>query len=125
MTLLLQFSYEIRATALSQVLSPVFEGRNVSQSGVDYRGAKGLEVSRKIENGNLALIAKIDLTEATGESGQLTSTFHICGTLYPRAGNAAGNDVRSLDNPTAVWNAYHVGYGRTGYITGSIRTKKW
>jgi DNA-nicking Smr family endonuclease len=40
---------------------PVFEGRNFSQKGEDYRGAKVLEVSRKIQNGNLALIAKIDL----------------------------------------------------------------
>jgi PAS domain S-box-containing protein len=58
---------------------PVFEGRNVSQSGEDYRGSKVIEVSRKIENGNLALLAKIDLAEATGETGQLFSTFIYSG----------------------------------------------
>ena len=79
MILLPQFSYEIRAIVLSQAFVPVFEGRNVSQRVKTTEAPRCSKLSRKIENGNLALIAKIDLAEATGQSGQLTSTFIYAG----------------------------------------------
>ena len=47
---------------------PVFEGKPATIQGEDYRGKKVLEVARKINHANLALIAKIDLEEATGEA---------------------------------------------------------
>ncbi|HKZ39057.1 MAG TPA: PAS domain S-box protein [Chryseolinea sp.] len=59
--------------------APVFEGKSVTGKGDDYRGIKVLQTSRKIERPNLALIAKIDLLEADGQSNELISTFIYAG----------------------------------------------
>jgi len=59
--------------------SPVFEGKAVSLKGGDYRGATVLEVSRKIDHANLALIAKIDLDEANGQANRLVTIFSYAG----------------------------------------------
>jgi len=59
--------------------APVYEGKNVTLRGEDYRGVKVLEVARKINQGNLALIAKIDLAEATGEATPLRKVFVYAG----------------------------------------------
>ncbi len=59
--------------------APVFEGKSVTLYGEDYRGVKVLEVARKINHGNLALIAKIDQAEATGEATPLLQVFVYAG----------------------------------------------
>jgi len=58
---------------------PVFEGANISLQGDDYRGAKVLEVARKIDLANIALITKVDVDEAYGETGELMSVFLYAG----------------------------------------------
>ncbi len=45
----------------------------------DYRNVPVLEVARKIGNGNLFLVAKIDMAEANGDSGGLISTITYTG----------------------------------------------
>ena len=62
-----------------QAFAPVFEGKNVTVRGEDYKGDNVLQTSRKIERPNLALIAKIDLEEANGKAGELISTFIYAG----------------------------------------------
>jgi len=59
--------------------APVFEGKSVTLQGEDYRGIKVLEVSRKINHANIALIAKIDVAEATGEATPLMTIFIYAG----------------------------------------------
>ncbi len=59
--------------------APVFEGKSVSTKTEDYRGIKVLAVSRKINFANIALISKIDLDEANGDTGRLISTFVFAG----------------------------------------------
>ena len=59
--------------------SNAFEGIGVSQKGEDYRGAKVLQASRKIDHANLALLAKIDLDEANGQASDLITTFIYAG----------------------------------------------
>ncbi len=59
--------------------APVFDGKSVTGKGDDYRGVKVLQTSRRIERPNLALIAKIDLLEADGQSDELISTFIYAG----------------------------------------------
>lgn len=59
--------------------TPVFEGKSMSLRGEDYSGVPVLEVARKINHGNLALIAKIDLAEATGEATPLLKVFVYAG----------------------------------------------
>ncbi len=59
--------------------APVFEGKGVSTTTEDYRGIKVLAVSRKINFANIALISKIDLDEANGDTGRLISTFVFAG----------------------------------------------
>jgi PAS domain S-box-containing protein len=57
---------------LIQQQPPVIQGR-------DYRGKKTLEMARKINQGNLYLLAKIDAAEANGETGDLVSTQFYTG----------------------------------------------
>lgn len=59
--------------------APVFEGKSIALKGVDYRGHSVLEVSRRIELANLALIAKIDQEEADGQASDLTAVFIYAG----------------------------------------------
>jgi len=59
---------------------PVFEGKGVTAESSDYRGVKVLQVARKVNAGNLALIAKMDIDEAYAQSGDITSIFFYAGT---------------------------------------------
>jgi PAS domain S-box-containing protein len=58
-----------------QAFAPVFEGQKVTVKGADYRGNTVLQISRKIDLPNLALIAKIDVDEANGHATELIWTF--------------------------------------------------
>ena len=49
----------------------LLDGKPVIPQNKDYRGNEVLEVGRKIDYGNLVLIAKVDVDEANGESGDL------------------------------------------------------
>lgn len=57
----------------------VFEGKGAQGKGQDYRNHHVLQVSRQIPHANLALIAKIDLTEANGDASALVTTFVTAG----------------------------------------------
>lgn len=59
--------------------APVFEGQNTTLTGEDYRGNTVLETGRRINHANLALIAKVDLAEATGDGTSLISIFVYAG----------------------------------------------
>ncbi len=58
---------------------PVFEGIRTQAEATDYRGENTLQTGRLINGTNLALIAKIDTTEAYGESGAIIKTFVYAG----------------------------------------------
>jgi PAS domain S-box-containing protein len=58
---------------------PVFEGQAVRLEGVDYRGQKVLEIGRKIDHADLALIVKIDAAEAVGDTSALRRIFIYVG----------------------------------------------
>ena len=62
-----------------QAFAPVFEGQKVTVKGADYRGNTVLQISRKIDLPNLALIAKIDVDEANGHATELIWTFVYSG----------------------------------------------
>lgn len=62
-----------------QAFAPVFEGKKVTVKGEDYRGTEVLQTSRNIARPNLALIAKIDVDEANGQSEELIGTFIYAG----------------------------------------------
>src|SRR3990170_5985998 len=80
--------------------APVFAGKSVTGKGDDYRGIKVLQTSRKIERPNLALIAKIDLLEADGQSNELISTFIYAGLcITALATLAAMLFARSFTHP--------------------------
>ena len=80
--------------------APVFEGKSVTGKGDDYRGVKVLQTSRRIERPNLALIAKIDLLEADGQSNELVSTFIYAGLcIIALATLAAMLFARSFTQP--------------------------
>jgi PAS domain S-box-containing protein len=56
-------------------ISPVFEAKAVTSNTKDYRGADVLQVSRKINAGDMALVAKMDLIEANGGDSKIVDTF--------------------------------------------------
>ncbi len=58
---------------------PVFEGKNVSARGKDYQGKDVVQVARKVNLADLALIVKINEEEANGQSTELISTFTYAG----------------------------------------------
>jgi PAS domain S-box-containing protein len=58
---------------------PVFDGTNISARGKDYHGENVLQVGRKINLANLALIVKINEDEANGQSKELVSVFIYAG----------------------------------------------
>jgi PAS domain S-box-containing protein len=62
-----------------QAFADVFEGKKITGKGEDYKGTDVLQTSRRIERPNLALIAKIDLDEASGRSRELITTFIYAG----------------------------------------------
>jgi hypothetical protein len=47
--------------------------------GKDYRAEKTLEVARKINHANMYLLAKVDVAEANGETGELVTTQFYTG----------------------------------------------
>lgn len=58
---------------------PAFEGKAVSITHKDYRGHDVLDVTRKVNAGDMVLIAKMDLNEAKGDGGGLMNTFFYAG----------------------------------------------
>ncbi len=62
-----------------KAFAPVFDGKNTSAKGKDYRGENVLQVARKINLANLALIVKINEDEANGQASELMSTFIYAG----------------------------------------------
>ena len=59
--------------------TPIFDGKDISGRGKDYSGERVLQVGRKINLANLALIVKINEDEAAGQSSELMSTFLYAG----------------------------------------------
>jgi PAS domain S-box-containing protein len=57
----------------------VFEGKNATSKGKDYKGTEVLQVSRLINATGIALIAKMDLSEAEGEAGDIMNSFFYAG----------------------------------------------
>ena len=83
-----------------QAFADVFEGKNVTGKGEDYRGSNVLQTSRKIDRPNLALIAKIDLEEANGQANELITTFIYAGLcIIALATLAAMLFARSFTQP--------------------------
>jgi PAS domain S-box-containing protein len=60
-------------------INPAFEAKPVTGTTKDYNGNDVLQVSRKINAGDMALVAKMDLFEANGEEGNITTTFFYAG----------------------------------------------
>jgi PAS domain S-box-containing protein len=60
-------------------INPAFESKPVTGTTKDYNGNDVLQVSRKINAGDMALVAKMDLFEANGEEGNITTTFFYAG----------------------------------------------
>jgi PAS domain S-box-containing protein len=56
-------------------ISPAFDATPVSSNAKDYNGTDVLHVTRKINAGDMALVAKMDLLEANGEDGNIINTF--------------------------------------------------
>lgn len=57
----------------------VFDGKNTTSTGKDYKGTDVLQVSRRIPSTGIALIAKMDLAEAEGEAGDIINNFFYAG----------------------------------------------
>jgi PAS domain S-box len=57
----------------------VFDGKNTTSTGKDYKGTDVLQVSRRIPSTGIALIAKMDLAEAEGEAGDIMNNFFYAG----------------------------------------------
>lgn len=57
----------------------VFDGKNTTSTGKDYKGTDVLQVSRRIPSTGIALIAKMDLAEAEGEAGDIINNFYYAG----------------------------------------------
>jgi PAS domain S-box-containing protein len=55
------------------------DGKAITPISSDYRGQEVLETVRKLTQGNLVLLAKVDVAEAKGETGKLISTFTYAG----------------------------------------------
>jgi PAS domain S-box-containing protein len=51
-----------------------FEKKISRTENTDYRGQKVLEIARKVNHGNLVLLAKVDVVEANGDSSALITT---------------------------------------------------
>jgi len=51
-----------------------FENKISRTENNDYRGEKVLEIARKVNHGNLVLLAKVDVAEANGDNGDLIRT---------------------------------------------------
>jgi PAS domain S-box-containing protein len=49
----------------------VIDNKPASQQNKDYRGENVLEIVKKVDHGNFALLVKIDEKEVTGETGEL------------------------------------------------------
>jgi PAS domain S-box-containing protein len=60
-------------------VSPAFEAKPVTGRTKDYGGNEVLHVSRRINAGEMVLVAKMDLFEANGDDGNITSTFFYAG----------------------------------------------
>jgi PAS domain S-box-containing protein len=60
-------------------ISPVFEAKLVSSNVKDYRDKEVLQVSLKINAGDIALIAKMDLLEASAGTKEIMNTFFYSG----------------------------------------------
>jgi PAS domain S-box-containing protein len=60
-------------------VAPAFEGKSASSETTDYLGNKAFQVSKSIDAGNLALVAKMDVEEAHGQVSDLTNTFFYGG----------------------------------------------
>jgi PAS domain S-box-containing protein len=56
-------------------ISPAFEAKPVTSNTKDYAGTDVLQISRKINAGDMALVAKMDLLEANGDEGKIINTF--------------------------------------------------
>jgi len=79
---------------------PVFEGNAVELEGVDYIGHSVLQVSKKIDHANLALITKIDIAEVTGDTSSLTTVFIYAGLcIIAMASLLAMLFARSITRP--------------------------
>ena len=63
------------STPFISAISPAFDATPVSSNAKDYNGTDVLQVSRKINAGDIALVAKMDLIEANGEDGNIINTF--------------------------------------------------
>ncbi len=60
-------------------INRIIQGQPPVLQGKDYRGQKALEVARKIEHANMYLLAKVDVAEANGETGDLVTTQFYTG----------------------------------------------
>jgi PAS domain S-box-containing protein len=63
----------------SSGLAPVFESKSTTSNLVDYDGKEVLHVSRPISTADMALVAKMDLREANGQSGEIANAFFYAG----------------------------------------------
>lgn len=61
--------------AFVAAISPAFEARNTTGNTKDYSGTEVLQVSRKINAGDMALVAKMNLLEVNGEDNKIVDTF--------------------------------------------------
>ncbi len=58
-----------------EVVVNTLENGSLSTESEDYRNNNTMQVTRKIETGNWVVIAKVDVAEANGDSGQLIKAF--------------------------------------------------
>lgn len=57
----------------------ITEGKAISSTGKDMNGTSILQVGRKLAQGDMSLMVKMDLAEAHGDSGVLIKTFFFAG----------------------------------------------
>jgi PAS domain S-box-containing protein len=78
----------------------IAQGKNLPLNGKDLHGKPVLQIGRKLANGNLGLIAKMDLEEANGDASTLVNTFLYAGLcIVALATLLAMMFARSLTRP--------------------------
>jgi PAS domain S-box-containing protein len=78
----------------------IAQGKTLPLNGKDLHGKPVLQIGRKLANGNLGLIAKMDIDEANGDASTLINTFLYAGLcIVALATLLAMMFARSLTRP--------------------------
>lgn len=95
-------TFPINHPAVSNIRA-LLDNKSPLRENTDYRGTPVLEVARKLGNGNLFVLAKVDLAEANGNHSGLLSTITYTGlSIVVLATLFAMTFTRSLTRPLSA-----------------------